>query len=135
MIHHTSCIGNILACYLAGYSKQTVNATLVNTEYVTFFFFFCQSSQTQLTHLHITCEGTIEDDGYGMLQVGILLLFCFYFYLFSYLAWDNKSQCTCHCPSIIVKAFSLKMVVLQTQCQNLFLTSDLMYDAFFVLLV
>uniref|UniRef100_A0A7N6FI68 PARG catalytic Macro domain-containing protein n=1 Tax=Anabas testudineus TaxID=64144 RepID=A0A7N6FI68_ANATE len=26
-------------------------------------------SQTQLTHLHITCEGTIEDDGYGMLQV------------------------------------------------------------------
>uniref|UniRef100_A0AAQ5XLH2 poly(ADP-ribose) glycohydrolase n=1 Tax=Amphiprion ocellaris TaxID=80972 RepID=A0AAQ5XLH2_AMPOC len=24
---------------------------------------------TQLTRLHITCEGTIEDDGYGMLQV------------------------------------------------------------------
>uniref|UniRef100_A0A7N5ZU89 poly(ADP-ribose) glycohydrolase n=1 Tax=Anabas testudineus TaxID=64144 RepID=A0A7N5ZU89_ANATE len=28
-----------------------------------------ERSQTQLTHLHITCEGTIEDDGYGMLQV------------------------------------------------------------------
>ncbi|KAM9848089.1 poly(ADP-ribose) glycohydrolase [Aulostomus maculatus] len=28
-----------------------------------------ENSQTQLTHLHITCEGTIEDDGYGMLQV------------------------------------------------------------------
>ncbi|TNN83752.1 Poly(ADP-ribose) glycohydrolase [Liparis tanakae] len=28
-----------------------------------------RSSQTQLTKLHITCEGTIEDDGYGMLQV------------------------------------------------------------------
>ncbi|KAA8581435.1 hypothetical protein FQN60_003016 [Etheostoma spectabile] len=28
-----------------------------------------ESSQTQLTNLHITCEGTIEDDGYGMLQV------------------------------------------------------------------
>ncbi|KAM6916376.1 poly(ADP-ribose) glycohydrolase [Xenentodon cancila] len=28
-----------------------------------------ESSQTQLTRLHITCEGTIEDDGYGMLQV------------------------------------------------------------------
>uniref|UniRef100_A0A4W6F2X2 poly(ADP-ribose) glycohydrolase n=1 Tax=Lates calcarifer TaxID=8187 RepID=A0A4W6F2X2_LATCA len=28
-----------------------------------------KSSQTQLTKLHITCEGTIEDDGYGMLQV------------------------------------------------------------------
>ncbi|XP_070697290.1 poly(ADP-ribose) glycohydrolase isoform X2 [Pempheris klunzingeri] len=28
-----------------------------------------ESSQTQLTLLHITCEGTIEDDGYGMLQV------------------------------------------------------------------
>ncbi|XP_078480054.1 LOW QUALITY PROTEIN: poly(ADP-ribose) glycohydrolase-like [Lampetra planeri] len=30
---------------------------------------FSSSSQTQLTRLHITCEGTIEDDGYGMLQV------------------------------------------------------------------
>ncbi|XP_062319354.1 poly(ADP-ribose) glycohydrolase [Osmerus eperlanus] len=28
-----------------------------------------ESSQTQLRRLHITCEGTIEDDGYGMLQV------------------------------------------------------------------
>uniref|UniRef100_A0A667XU69 poly(ADP-ribose) glycohydrolase n=1 Tax=Myripristis murdjan TaxID=586833 RepID=A0A667XU69_9TELE len=28
-----------------------------------------KSSQSQLTKLHITCEGTIEDDGYGMLQV------------------------------------------------------------------
>ncbi|XP_056147633.1 poly(ADP-ribose) glycohydrolase isoform X2 [Lampris incognitus] len=28
-----------------------------------------ESSQTRLTRLHITCEGTIEDDGYGMLQV------------------------------------------------------------------
>ncbi|KAF7669365.1 hypothetical protein LDENG_00199680 [Lucifuga dentata] len=28
-----------------------------------------KSSQAQLTKLHITCEGTIEDDGYGMLQV------------------------------------------------------------------
>ncbi|XP_044069659.1 poly(ADP-ribose) glycohydrolase [Siniperca chuatsi] len=28
-----------------------------------------ESSQTQLTRLHITYDGTIEDDGYGMLQV------------------------------------------------------------------
>uniref|UniRef100_A0A3P9PWP0 poly(ADP-ribose) glycohydrolase n=1 Tax=Poecilia reticulata TaxID=8081 RepID=A0A3P9PWP0_POERE len=28
-----------------------------------------ESSQTQLKRLHITCKGTIEDDGYGMLQV------------------------------------------------------------------
>ncbi|XP_047465949.1 poly(ADP-ribose) glycohydrolase [Mugil cephalus] len=28
-----------------------------------------KSSQTLLKKLHITCEGTIEDDGYGMLQV------------------------------------------------------------------
>ncbi|KAI3363230.1 hypothetical protein L3Q82_011863, partial [Scortum barcoo] len=28
-----------------------------------------ESSQTQLTRLHITCEGTIEENGYGMLQV------------------------------------------------------------------
>ncbi|XP_033835851.1 poly(ADP-ribose) glycohydrolase [Periophthalmus magnuspinnatus] len=27
------------------------------------------SSQSQLTRLHITCKGTIEEDGYGMLQV------------------------------------------------------------------
>ncbi|XP_003964099.2 poly(ADP-ribose) glycohydrolase [Takifugu rubripes] len=28
-----------------------------------------ESSQKQLTRLHISCRGTIEDDGYGMLQV------------------------------------------------------------------
>uniref|UniRef100_A0A1A8Q2H6 poly(ADP-ribose) glycohydrolase n=1 Tax=Nothobranchius rachovii TaxID=451742 RepID=A0A1A8Q2H6_9TELE len=28
-----------------------------------------ESSQIQLTRLHITCEGTIESEGYGMLQV------------------------------------------------------------------
>lgn len=28
-----------------------------------------ESSKAHLTHLHITCEGTIEDQGYGMLQV------------------------------------------------------------------
>lgn len=28
-----------------------------------------ESSQTQLKRLHITCEGKIEDEGYGMLQV------------------------------------------------------------------
>ncbi|XP_019952974.2 poly(ADP-ribose) glycohydrolase [Paralichthys olivaceus] len=28
-----------------------------------------ESCQTQLTRLHISCEGTIEDNGYGMLQV------------------------------------------------------------------
>nr|XP_057920856.1 poly(ADP-ribose) glycohydrolase isoform X1 [Doryrhamphus excisus] len=28
-----------------------------------------ENCQSQLTRLHITCEGTIEDDGYGMLQV------------------------------------------------------------------
>lgn len=33
------------------------------------FSLFSLSSQKQLTRLHITCQGTIEDDGYGMLQV------------------------------------------------------------------
>ncbi|XP_056326961.1 poly(ADP-ribose) glycohydrolase [Danio aesculapii] len=28
-----------------------------------------ESSKSQLSHLHITCKGTIEDQGYGMLQV------------------------------------------------------------------
>ncbi|KAM7370668.1 hypothetical protein PAMP_010195 [Pampus punctatissimus] len=32
-------------------------------------FTLCFSSKTLLSKLHITCEGTIEDDGYGMLQV------------------------------------------------------------------
>lgn len=32
-------------------------------------YFLCFSSKTLLTKLHITCKGTIEDDGYGMLQV------------------------------------------------------------------
>lgn len=35
---------------------------------------FLSSSQTHLTRLHITYEGTIEDDGYGMLQVCFLKL-------------------------------------------------------------
>lgn len=30
---------------------------------------FLSSSQKQLTRLHISCRGTIEDNGYGMLQV------------------------------------------------------------------
>lgn len=30
---------------------------------------FLLSSQKRLTRLHISCRGTIEDDGYGMLQV------------------------------------------------------------------
>ncbi|XP_028983377.1 poly(ADP-ribose) glycohydrolase [Betta splendens] len=34
-----------------------------------------ESSQTQLTQLHITCEGTIEEDGYGMLQVDFANMF------------------------------------------------------------
>lgn len=36
-----------------------------------FNFVFPFSSQKQLTRLHITCEGTIEENGYGMLQVNI----------------------------------------------------------------
>ncbi|KAM9809269.1 poly(ADP-ribose) glycohydrolase [Syngnathus typhle] len=43
---------------LVTFTRQTVN-TLPNWE----------NCQTQLTRLHITCEGTIEADGYGMLQV------------------------------------------------------------------
>ncbi|XP_057704396.1 poly(ADP-ribose) glycohydrolase isoform X1 [Corythoichthys intestinalis] len=43
---------------LVTFTRQTIN-TLPNWE----------NCQTELTRLHITCEGTIEDDGYGMLQV------------------------------------------------------------------
>lgn len=38
-------------------------------ECFTLFVYSILSSTTQLTRLHITCEGTIEDQGYGMLQV------------------------------------------------------------------
>lgn len=34
-----------------------------------------ESSQTQLTRLHITSKGTIEEDGYGMLQVDFANMF------------------------------------------------------------
>ncbi|XP_029305779.1 poly(ADP-ribose) glycohydrolase [Cottoperca gobio] len=43
---------------LVTFTRQTLN-TAPNWE----------SSQTQLKRLHITCEGTIEKNGYGMLQV------------------------------------------------------------------
>ncbi|XP_077468620.1 poly(ADP-ribose) glycohydrolase [Stigmatopora argus] len=43
---------------LVTFTRQTID-TLPNWE----------SCQTELTRLHITCEGKIEDDGYGMLQV------------------------------------------------------------------
>lgn len=31
--------------------------------------FMSSSSQALLTRLHVTCEGIIEENGYGMLQV------------------------------------------------------------------
>ncbi|XP_037542670.1 poly(ADP-ribose) glycohydrolase [Nematolebias whitei] len=45
-------------CGLVTFTRQTLNHP-ANWE----------SSRTQLTRLHITCEGTIENEGYGMLQV------------------------------------------------------------------
>ncbi|KAK1881094.1 Poly(ADP-ribose) glycohydrolase [Dissostichus eleginoides] len=48
-----------LICYFKSVTEQMPTGLPLNWK----------SSEAQLTNLHITCEGTIEDDGYGMLQV------------------------------------------------------------------
>ncbi|XP_063048227.1 poly(ADP-ribose) glycohydrolase [Engraulis encrasicolus] len=59
-----------LLCYfraVTGPSKPTGLVTFTRQSLTSFPKW--ESSQTELSRLHITCEGTIEDQGYGMLQV------------------------------------------------------------------
>ncbi|KAJ0060742.1 hypothetical protein NL108_018037, partial [Boleophthalmus pectinirostris] len=56
-----------LMCYFKTVTEQSDLTDVSFNNYVILCLFF--SSQKQLTRLHVTCEGTIEDDGHGMLQV------------------------------------------------------------------
>uniref|UniRef100_A0A3P9LWA3 poly(ADP-ribose) glycohydrolase n=1 Tax=Oryzias latipes TaxID=8090 RepID=A0A3P9LWA3_ORYLA len=58
-----------LMCYFKSVTEQKPTGLVTFTRKVLDKSPIWRSSQTQLTKLHITCEGTIEDDGSGMLQV------------------------------------------------------------------
>ncbi|XP_010779390.1 poly(ADP-ribose) glycohydrolase-like [Notothenia coriiceps] len=58
-----------LVCYFKSVTEQTPTGLVTFTRKSLDRPLNWKSSEAQLTNLHITCEGTIEDDGYGMLQV------------------------------------------------------------------
>ncbi|XP_044033951.1 poly(ADP-ribose) glycohydrolase isoform X2 [Siniperca chuatsi] len=58
-----------LMCYFKSFTEQKPTGLVTFTRKSLNKPLNWKSSQTPLTKLHITCEGTIEDDGYGMLQV------------------------------------------------------------------
>uniref|UniRef100_A0A8C2ZNC4 poly(ADP-ribose) glycohydrolase n=1 Tax=Cyclopterus lumpus TaxID=8103 RepID=A0A8C2ZNC4_CYCLU len=58
-----------LMCYFKSVTEQKPSGLVTFTRKSLDKPLNWKSSQTRLTKLHITCEGTIEDDGYGMLQV------------------------------------------------------------------
>ncbi|KAM8889483.1 poly(ADP-ribose) glycohydrolase isoform 2-T4 [Synchiropus picturatus] len=58
-----------LMCYFKSVTEQKPTGLLTFTRKCLDEPVDWKSSETLLTRLHITCEGTIEDDGHGMLQV------------------------------------------------------------------
>ncbi|KAL7372068.1 hypothetical protein ABVT39_009539 [Epinephelus coioides] len=58
-----------LMCYFQTFTEQKPTGLVTFTRRSLEDPLNWKSSKTKLTKLHITCEGTIEDDGYGMLQV------------------------------------------------------------------
>ncbi|MGH0136935.1 UNVERIFIED_CONTAM: hypothetical protein FKN15_008509 [Acipenser sinensis] len=58
-----------LMCYFRRVTEKKPTGLVTFTRQSLSSFPDWQSSKNQLTRLHITCEGTIEDQGYGMLQV------------------------------------------------------------------
>ncbi|KAG7462445.1 hypothetical protein MATL_G00184870 [Megalops atlanticus] len=58
-----------LLCYFRRVMEKRPTGLVTFTRQCLSRFPKWESSKTQLTRLHITCEGTIEDQGYGMLQV------------------------------------------------------------------
>ncbi|KAK9530253.1 hypothetical protein VZT92_011768 [Zoarces viviparus] len=58
-----------LMCYFKSITEQNPTGLVTFTRKSLDKPLNWRSSQTRLTKIHITCEGTIEDDGYGMLQV------------------------------------------------------------------
>ncbi|XP_030626933.1 poly(ADP-ribose) glycohydrolase [Chanos chanos] len=58
-----------LLCYFRRVTESKPTGLVTFTRQSLSSFLSWESSHTELTRLHITCEGTIEDQGYGMLQV------------------------------------------------------------------
>ncbi|MGH0119718.1 UNVERIFIED_CONTAM: hypothetical protein FKN15_058671 [Acipenser sinensis] len=58
-----------LLCYFRRVTEKKPTGLVTFTRQSLSSFPDWQSSKNQLTRLHITCEGNIEDQGYGMLQV------------------------------------------------------------------
>ncbi|KAM8837494.1 poly(ADP-ribose) glycohydrolase isoform 2-T2 [Spinachia spinachia] len=58
-----------LMCYFKSFTEQKPTGLVTFTRKSLDKPVNWKSSQTPLTRLHVTCEGTIEDDGCGMLQV------------------------------------------------------------------
>ncbi|XP_041124543.1 poly(ADP-ribose) glycohydrolase-like [Polyodon spathula] len=58
-----------LLCYFRRVTEKKPTGLVTFTRQSLSSFPDWQSSTNQLTRLHITCEGTIEDQGHGMLQV------------------------------------------------------------------
>ncbi|XP_073691101.1 LOW QUALITY PROTEIN: poly(ADP-ribose) glycohydrolase [Garra rufa] len=58
-----------LLCYFRRVTESMPTGLVTFTRQSLSSFPKWESSKTQLTRLHITCKGTIEDEGYGMLQV------------------------------------------------------------------
>ncbi|XP_035255946.1 poly(ADP-ribose) glycohydrolase-like isoform X1 [Anguilla anguilla] len=58
-----------LLCYFRRVTEKRPTGLVTFTRQSLNSFPKWESSETLLTRLHITCEGTIEDQGYGMLQV------------------------------------------------------------------
>ncbi|XP_016378225.1 poly(ADP-ribose) glycohydrolase isoform X2 [Sinocyclocheilus rhinocerous] len=58
-----------LLCYFRRVTESMPTGLVTFTRQSLSVFPKWESSKKQLTRLHITCKGTIEDEGYGMLQV------------------------------------------------------------------
>ncbi|XP_058652424.1 poly(ADP-ribose) glycohydrolase [Onychostoma macrolepis] len=58
-----------LLCYFRRVTESMPTGLITFTRQSLSGFPKWESSKKQLTRLHITCKGTIEDEGYGMLQV------------------------------------------------------------------
>uniref|UniRef100_A0A8C4NXL5 poly(ADP-ribose) glycohydrolase n=1 Tax=Dicentrarchus labrax TaxID=13489 RepID=A0A8C4NXL5_DICLA len=58
-----------LMCYFKSFTEEKPTGLVTFTRKSLDKPLNWKSLRTPLTNLHITCEGTIEDDGYGMLQV------------------------------------------------------------------
>ncbi|XP_059373391.1 poly(ADP-ribose) glycohydrolase-like [Carassius carassius] len=58
-----------LLCYFKRVTESMPTGLVTFTRQSLSVFPKWESSKKQLTRLHITCKGTIEDEGYGMLQV------------------------------------------------------------------